>query len=384
MSLRDSWRHFATARGRVDADDPDYLRVIVINLVGLLASTFWAIFFILNLWLLEQTGDYARVGVDAFGLTVSILMVMAMHWRWPVASAAQIINAAILLASLALVYVRPDATFSLALATIYPPIAFLLLDDVRRATISVAVQLVGLNVMIAAGAGPWDAPLAARIEDMLTATAVLTTLGVMMAGYVYSRHHVIARLHSLREELARESIHDPLTGLLNRRTFMEVFTQYLARANREVRGLALLILDIDQFKAYNDTHGHPRGDDVLSAVADALRQAICRDDDVIFRLGGEEFFALFFTRRKEDAASIAYRTLNAVRELRYPSPGGPEDVLTASAGFAWIGHSTRLTPHEIYDRLDQALYQAKHDGRARWVEAEFGPAADPRGTPVPH
>ena len=361
---------FVSGGHRVAEDHPDYLRIALINLIGLVAGLVWAVFLVRNAVQLPATGNWARVAFDACGVVFSIAMVLAMHAGWSVDWTARLVNAAILVAVLGLVQVRPDPGPSMLVAGIFPPVSFLLLDRVRAGAVSVALMTIALDAMILGGVGPWAVSPVDPVEAVMTVTGIMLLFGVTMGGYISSRRHVLARLEELRRELARESVHDPLTGLYNRRLFDGILEGALARAARQREALAVLMLDLDRFKAYNDAHGHPAGDRLLQEVAGALRECFGRGDDVVFRLGGEEFCVVFFAGSAGDAERLADRALGLVEALDEPAPAGPRPRVTVSGGLAVVEGGSRADPEAVYRAADDALYRAKSAGRARWVRAE--------------
>jgi len=372
-----TWRMSLRARGlallssghRVSEDDPNYLRVVVINILGVTAGVLWTIFLLRNLVLLPDTGNVARVLVDAFGVAVSAAMFAALRAGYSIGWTARTALVAITVGTLALMLARKDAQFPLLVAAMYPAFAFLLLDTIWGAAIAVVGVTVVLNTVIGLGVGPWKDIRTDRIDAVITLTAEMITLSVMMGAYVFSRRRVLGRMRTLQDRLMRESVHDALTGLYNRRQFETVLERELARAHRIAHGLAVFMIDIDHFKAYNDHYGHPAGDEVLVAVASALSQCFTRTDDILFRIGGEEFCAVFSVDHQEDAAAMADAALANVEALALPSPGDADRGLTISGGLAYIPDGKGLDPQMVYSRADRALYRAKRAGRAQWMLA---------------
>jgi len=155
--------------------------------------------------------------------------------------------------------------------------------------------------------------------------------------------------------------HDPLTGLPNRRALQEELDRFRARASRHGRGFSVAMLDIDHFKAFNDTAGHLEGDRVLMLVADALSSRV-RSTDGLYRFGGEEFALLLDTADRAGAQKGADRLRQAVLDLRLAHPGRPGEVVTVSSGVAQHDPS-RLEPDAVLADADAALYRAKQAGR---------------------
>lgn len=154
---------------------------------------------------------------------------------------------------------------------------------------------------------------------------------------------------------------DGLTELYNHRTFQERLAQEVDRANRYGRPLSLLMIDVDHFKVYNDTYGHPQGDAVLRAIARLLRE-ISRTSDTVARYGGEEFALILPETDRLNAEKIGNRLREQVEQ--YPFPGEermPQGMLTVSIGVAT--HTLASSKETLLRAADAALYAAKHAGR---------------------
>ena len=170
------------------------------------------------------------------------------------------------------------------------------------------------------------------------------------------RHHV-----AQQEELTKLAHTDPLTGLMNRRHFRLLADQEFTRAARTHQQLLMMMLDIDHFKHVNDTHGHDVGDQALIAIANVLRDGI-RDMDILARWGGEEFLVLLPETDMAGAMPIAERIREQVSQIKLPKiPEG----LTISIGMCEAAPGMELKT--VTSLADQALYQAKANGRNRIV-----------------
>lgn len=170
----------------------------------------------------------------------------------------------------------------------------------------------------------------------------------------------------LEAELHRLATTDALTGLWNRRAFLDRLGSDIARSLRYGRPMTLAMVDLDHFKRINDRYGHAVGDDVLVAFADVCRTAL-RDADVVGRLGGEEFAVLLPETAIRRATATAERLREAVAALSVPA--GDEQVHpTASIGLAQLGPGDDAS--RLMARADHALYAAKEQGRNRVVAAE--------------
>jgi diguanylate cyclase (GGDEF)-like protein/PAS domain S-box-containing protein len=166
--------------------------------------------------------------------------------------------------------------------------------------------------------------------------------------------------HDLIERMAS---HDALTGLPNRRLFMETIQQAIARAGRSGRGLAVLYLDLDHFKDVNDTLGHPTGDRLLQSVAERLRSNV-REIDTVARFGGDEFAAIAIDL--DEPADAAVLADKLVKALAKPFHIDDHEVRTgASIGIAVFGPDS-LDAEALLAHADVALYRAKADGRGTY------------------
>ncbi|TNC11338.1 GGDEF domain-containing protein [Methylobacterium terricola] len=171
-------------------------------------------------------------------------------------------------------------------------------------------------------------------------------------------------------DLARLAHTDGLTGLPNRRHFDEAFSRAREQAARDGTPLALVLLDADRFKLYNDTYGHLAGDEVLRAVARVLQRQIREPEETACRIGGEEFAVLLPGAPVREAAARAERIRQALARLQIPHVGNEGGIVTLSLGVA------EAVPGEsgghCFSAADAALYEAKRQGRNRVVAGPSG------------
>jgi len=171
-------------------------------------------------------------------------------------------------------------------------------------------------------------------------------------------------LHLQSERLSKEASTDALTGLHNRGLFDVSFKTEFARAQRDKSPLTLLMIDVDYFKLYNDTYGHSAGDNVLKAVAKALKLQTGRATDIVARYGGEEFVVILQGCDSGEGQIIAERLRKAVADLGIKHE--KSDIygyITVSIGVATFFPGATWMPNDFMKLADQALYQAKHAGR---------------------
>ena len=178
-------------------------------------------------------------------------------------------------------------------------------------------------------------------------------------------------LEQTNRELDALSQRDGLTGVKNRRSFDECLAQEWARCTRGGYTLALLMLDIDHFKLYNDSLGHLAGDACLRAIAQALQANLLRASDFLARYGGEEFAIVLPETTLAGAAEVAERLLCAIRALGLPHPASrTAPVVTACIGCAVVVPAKDVAATTLVAAADAALYRAKNAGRNRSVCAE--------------
>lgn len=184
-----------------------------------------------------------------------------------------------------------------------------------------------------------------------------------------NNHMQLKRQRDLLESL---NVTDSLTGISNRRHFDRALIQNWQSASRTKSDMALLMIDIDHFKQFNDHYGHQAGDECLSAIAKTLALQSERELDLICRYGGEEFAAILPHTDLHGAELIAGKLIAAVRELELPHEASPtSEVTTVSIGVACTQASPFSTCEKLVEKADELLYQAKRLGRNRFVSTAY-------------
>ena len=177
-------------------------------------------------------------------------------------------------------------------------------------------------------------------------------------------------LETSNQRLQRLVAVDALTGIANRRQFDRSLDRELRRARRDGQPLSLIFLDLDEFKRYNDTYGHARGDDVLRRVAHTLNETFRRGGDFVARYGGEEFAVVLPGVDARRAALYAERLRRRIWRLAIPNGAATTtDRVTISGGVATVPASMVASPDELLAAADKALYRAKCLGRNQIASA---------------
>ncbi|MCW8887702.1 MAG: diguanylate cyclase [Gammaproteobacteria bacterium] len=198
-----------------------------------------------------------------------------------------------------------------------------------------------------------------RLYPLIAMHLIILLIGVIFLLYFerYNRSKNDAELAYI----------DALTGINNRRSFEKQLRVEWSRAKRRKEPLSIIMIDIDYFKNYNDTHGHQMGDQCLADVANITNNVLKRPGDLLARYGGEEFIAILSTD-SEGALGIGNQMQQAVEAAMIENLGSPvSKSLTISVGVATDYPSKELYPDELVARADKALYQAKKGGRNRVV-----------------
>ncbi len=213
-----------------------------------------------------------------------------------------------------------------------------------------------------------------RTKALVITAVVLALCGLtVFLSLLFGRE--LRRRAAMQAELARLSLTDVLTGLPNRRRFEQDFGRVRKSALRTGKPLSLLVVDADHFKRYNDRYGHAVGDEVLKGLARHLSASVHRPDDLVARVGGEEFVVLLPDTDAAGAMRIAAKVHASVAELSVPSAGIGAGAVTVSVGLAvdaGVGHDMG----DLYRRADAALYEAKAGGRNRTRCADGVPNDD--------
>lgn len=207
-------------------------------------------------------------------------------------------------------------------------------------------------------------------RNMITLNWERETMSQELADLTNSLRDRNRQLRDARRQLTDLANIDELTGLGNRRVVNRAVKEEINRARRTGGYVSVILLDVDFFKNYNDTYGHPAGDLVLQKLADLMQQASARAGEVVARYGGEEFILVLPGAAPDSALRTASRLKEMVEEEKIPhESSGVADVITVSQGLVTVQPESDLLPAELISRADKALYKAKQEGRNRIVVA---------------
>lgn len=172
-------------------------------------------------------------------------------------------------------------------------------------------------------------------------------------------------LHEDQETLKHLAMHDGMTGLLNHREFHRRLNEEFSRAQRHQRPLTLMMIDVDHFKKFNDTHGHPQGDMLLKLISEAIKESV-RQSDIVARYGGEEFAVLVVETALPEATALGWRIQKRIHDLGSEmvrlitdADGAPVTVSVGAASYP----NDAATAEDLVQSADQMLYMAKKKGR---------------------
>lgn len=203
-----------------------------------------------------------------------------------------------------------------------------------------------------------------------TALVISGATGVLCVGLLWLTWLLCRELrlrHTAEQELAQLAATDALTGVANRRMLDQTLRHEWFRAQRSGKPLSVLMIDADHFKAFNDRHGHPAGDDALRVLARVITENVRRPADLVARYGGEEFSVVLAETDSAGAQLIAEHIRLAVEQL--PFLAGGEAPMTVSIGLSTWTTMTCTSLEQLLFAADKALYQAKDGGRNRVVSA---------------
>jgi diguanylate cyclase (GGDEF)-like protein len=339
--------------------------LLVLLLLGLLSLT------------LSLLGVYSRLGEPTTvaskfrWITLTAVLLFAVEYglsrtrRYPVAAVLAVCS--VLIATFVIAIVNSENLqylFYLILGGLFGSL-FL---SARTTAIVFFVTLIGLLLLPTFAAGFSTSDNMNAVFFILTVGGLVVMAASLRQGYLEQIGWQTKQLIESEARLRELSVHDPLTGLFNRRYLEEMLALEMIRAARKHYPIGIVMADIDHFKRFNDTHGHAAGDMVLVQVADFLRTHI-RSSDVACRYGGEEFILILPEASLEITQTRAGQMREDIRHIHVQYKEKTLEAVTLSLGVAvFPDHGS--TNDAILGAADAAMYRAKRDGRDRVVVAD--------------
>jgi len=327
-------------------DIDDILKVVIINIIAML-GTFYTVFFFTPVFLHE---NYSIVyPIMAYVLAFAfILAFIAIHTNIGMEhfDNVKIIVVFNIMFFYGLIYAR--VTYGDIWSFLIPIMVIFLTDIFFGLILCVCYFFLMLAVDIVFEIHPWDL--------FWRYVCIYWSQVIMVSAYEALRMWYNKRMEIDRKKIEVLSVTDHLTGLYNRRYFSEAIDKEFARAIRQKECLSFLMIDVDKFKDYNDTYGHLQGDALLVSLAKVFKGIVKRSEDLVFRMGGEEFGVLLPNTNSDGSLSIAEK----IREEVQKSIG-----ITVSLGVACVFPKVGESSYNLLKLADTNLYKAKEMGRNR-------------------
>ncbi len=340
----------------------------------------YALFGLMDYWVMER--EFSEIALIRYGIVCPIIMLAIFCLRFPSCHrhVFRLVNTIMFTVAITLMVIVVAGGQYMAILGLLPLIMFLftgLRMAFREASLcawAIFAAFLGSGLYLQETTG-----LPPDFFRYAFLIILMNFLG-MFSSYTLERHrrkdylqtHLLEfeaqQLEALGERLLHLSTTDDLTQLSNRRYFQERFEEEWRRAIREKRPLSLILLDVDDFKAFNDNYGHQLGDDCLSQVGQFLKHKAQRSGEVAARYGGEEFVLLFPGSSADKAAALAETIREGIIELQIPHAySRTHSMVTVSAGVAGCIPCRDMSPEELLSQADVSLYKAKNRGRNQVV-----------------
>lgn len=328
--------------------DNDYWRLRLINIFLILITFVYSFFIVFNLTI---THFYANAIIDAIGLLTVHAILLNYHIRKRVEETSHYITISVFVLSTAVIMVA-DKDYGILFWSVFLPVFAMMLMG-RRMGLYYSITYYAILI----------AHLFSSMDRGVTLHIIIefTIVSLILVAILY--YYESSRIQAY-ERLQEQALHDPLTGLYNRRYFNAIFPAEFNRLKRDGMPFAFFMMDIDHFKEYNDHYGHQEGDRALKSVSNILNAYLRRPGDVCFRLGGEEFGGITSCQDKANSIHYVEQIRSAIQEVEIEHRwNGGNGTLTASFGFVLVNNYDGLTPEAIYKMADESLYRAKAVGR---------------------
>ena len=348
-----------------NTSDNDIRKYILLNILLVITSLLLFVFTVTNV-LLGIHYNLLLINFIAFSANIYALYDMHTRHTFSRASIIGTINAFLLL--LAIIHFGKGENFTLVWIIFFPVFAIFINGCKKGLRIAIAFYLIAF-VMAYNGIGEW---LNGLWNSSSFVRFVAANLGMLFITYLFEKsfeaaHQELMKNRDIEQKyikaLEEASIRDPLTQLYNRRHLDYLFHQQFLKAKEYQSYFAFFILDLDNFKLFNDTYGHIVGDEALKEVAKVLKDSMRRKSDSVFRLGGEEFAGLLMADSQEKIVQNIQQIRTHIQALQLEHKASSYGVLTASFGVCIIHDFEKEDFDRMYKIADDALYQAKDKGR---------------------
>lgn len=336
---------------RLTSGGPERHQRRLVYFVLTLMTAYFALIGSLNVFLFQE---YPTAALDYLGGLASVLFLRYFHRSQNLRIASYAVVAILISVMLVFVHIADGRAYSLIWITLVPPISFFLLGRRSGAVVSGAVFLY-IIAFVYLRLPDWE-PIEVGLGTLLNIIEVFIAHWFLFQLYERSRSEALAELAHLSET-------DKLTGLVNRSRLDIILHGELVRHERSGRPLAVVLCDVDHFKRINDEHGHLVGDDILKGIA-AFLYAQCREEDTCGRWGGEEFLIICPNTDVDEATTLVKRIQQASYAEQFPHR------ISVSLSYGIAGLTVDGDAEQLLRRADYALYEAKRQGRDRFIVAE--------------
>jgi len=365
MENRTKWHSLFTAG--IDESDPHlFTRVIFTNALMYVVGFVLLFFAVMHFFFTHQ---YMLAAFDSAILLLVVVLYFYLRVTKSLRRAGHLSALGMLLFFVTFIPATQAEDLSV-FWLVFAPLFIILINGWRVGALYLSVLYLILFPMAYFNIGIWDSghwngvSFYRLVIGLLLASFVAVLIDVSQS-YSNQREQKTREKEALYlKELKRLSMTDGLTTIYNRHYFNQVFAEKIEALKSSQHYLMFFIVDIDHFKSYNDFYGHQAGDAVIQRVAETVREYIRRENDWVFRLGGEEFGGLIETRDPQQTAEWLTQLTEVVENLKIPhAPSVKQPYVTISGGVSSMQVLDKSSMSLLYRRADEAMYQSKHQGR---------------------
>ena len=349
----------------VDEYNPIYRKTILVNLLLMATVLGFGLFTFLNIFILSQP----LVGLFNFiSFLLSVYAIYSIRQRKDIKIASIIASANLFIFLLLLIYLRNGESFTL-IWTIFLPITVILVNGSKKGLLISSVFYAIVFVYTYTGVGVWQ-NAAWSIDSYIrfVGASILLVYTIYLVEQNFEKSFIVlSKIRKKEKEYVNKlqvcSITDPLTELFNRRQLDYLFDKNYEKAKFHQSCFAFFILDLDDFKLYNDTYGHIKGDEVLKQVSATLKKNMQREVDNVFRLGGEEFCGILMADSSDKIFKSIEKIRTDIENLRIIHTKSSHKFITGSFGVCIINNYKIKSFDEMYKVADEYMYKAKNNGK---------------------